>query len=98
VDILLKNISIFGFVEMLPNLSCRWISPNLITFPGLRPAAVATPIGIEAASLFAAIFRSIPVNPARKFILLGVRQGGGETPSCLRLSSFFEYRVSTKPK
>jgi hypothetical protein len=67
---------------------------NLITLPGLRPAAMATPIEIGAASLFAAIFRSVLLNPARKFILLGVGQGGGETPSCLLISSFFEYRVS----
>jgi hypothetical protein len=70
------------------------VFPNLITLPGLRPAAVATPIGIEAASLFAAILRSVPVNPARKFILLGVGQGGDETPLVYLFPLF---RVSTKP-
>jgi hypothetical protein len=65
------------------------VFPNLITLPGLRPAAVATPIGIGGASKFAAILGSVLVNPAQKFILLGVGQGGDETPSCLHISSFF---------
>jgi hypothetical protein len=41
---------------------------------------VATSIGILSASLFAAILRDVRVNPARKYILLGVGQGGVKPP------------------
>jgi hypothetical protein len=47
------------------------VFPNLITLPGLRPAAVATLIGIEDASLFGEILRSVPVNPAQRISYWG---------------------------
>ena len=66
-----------NFAKKMAMLKCYQIYlldgvfPNLITLPGLRPAAVATPIGIGAASLFAAILRSVLVNPAQRISYWG---------------------------
>jgi len=60
---------------------------QLITLPGLCPAAEAPRLGqgmIPKSLKFSGILQFNPVNA----YLIGVGQGGGETPSCLHISSF----------
>ena len=52
------------------------------------PAAMAAPVGIETIPQYSEFNEPSP-KPCPKNILMAVGQGGGETPSCLRISLFF---------
>jgi hypothetical protein len=78
---------------MLPNLSCRGGIPKFNHAPGAPPRRCGDPGWDRGCILVRGNIKERSGEPCPKNILLGVGQGG-ETPSCLRLSSFFEYRVS----
>jgi hypothetical protein len=89
-----------GPVETLSNLSCRLDNTNiLVTLPGLRPAAVATPVGIENNLLNLRNFLKMPqMDPANEYLIEG-EAGRGLNPLLSKYSFFFKiYKGFNKTK
>jgi hypothetical protein len=66
---------------------------ELIHAPGFLPRRCGDPVGIGLPG-DPWIFRPFLMNPVHRAIIIRVGQGGGETPSCRRISGSIFYYLS----